>query len=94
MLDRFDWWGYVILAAVPAVTFVLGVLWARKEMRAGRDPVGADSFTLIELRRPGTDDRAKLVESEVVELSRRMANLERELRDRGLTQPARVPTPV
>lgn len=94
MFDRFDWWGYAILAAVPAATFILGVLWARREMRAGRDPAGADSFTFVGLRDSSDDVRATVVESEVVALGKRLASLERELRDRGITQPARIPTPV
>ena len=94
MFDRFDWWGYAILAAVPAATFILGVLWARREMRAGRDPAGADSFTFVGLRNTPDHERATVVESEVVALSKRLANLEREWRDRCAAQPARVPTPV
>ena len=94
MFDRFDWWGYAILAAVPAATFILGVLWARREMRAGRDPAGADSFTFVGLRNTPNDERAAVVESQVVALSNRLANLEREWQDRGSVQPTRVPTPV
>jgi hypothetical protein len=94
MFDRFDWWGYAILAAVPAATFILGVLWARREMRSGRDPAGADSFTFVGFHNTPAEERATVVESEVAAISNRLANLEREWRDHGVTQPARVPTPV
>ena len=30
MFDYFDWWGYAILAALPAAAFLLGVNWGRR----------------------------------------------------------------
>jgi hypothetical protein len=94
MFDRFDWWGYAILAAVPVATFMLGVLWARREMRAGRDPAGADSFTFVGLRDGPDSGRTTLVEAEVVALSRRLASLEGVLRERRIPHAERIPTPV
>ena len=93
MFDKFDWWGYAILAAVPVATFMLGVLWARREMRAGRDPAGADSFTLMGLNDTPSPDRAKLVEREMIALNARLSSLERALHARTM-EPERVPTPV
>lgn len=39
-MDQFlDWWGYLVIAVLPGAGFVFGVAWARREFRAGRDPM-------------------------------------------------------
>jgi hypothetical protein len=94
MLERFDWWGYAILAALPAATFMLGVLWARREMRAGRDPGDGETFSLTWRNGLRGDDRSKSLESDVAVLTQRLASLERAVKLRSPAQAERIPTPV
>lgn len=95
MLDRFDWWGYAILAAIPAATFMLGVLWARRELRLGRDPAGSESFRFGRWRRVlEPDSPTGVLESDMASLKQRLASLEQAVAHRTPTPIERVPTPV
>ncbi|MFA6165487.1 MAG: hypothetical protein WC700_02650 [Gemmatimonadaceae bacterium] len=89
-----DWWGYLVIAVLPGAGFMFGVAWARREFRAGRDPMLTSESWWQRRRR-----RHKLL----VEIERRedeMAAMRRTLRspERGNGVSAepeyRVPTPV
>ncbi len=89
-----DWWGYLVIAVLPGAGFMFGVAWARREFRAGRDPMLTSESWWQRRRR-----RHKML----IEIERRDEELAAMRRALELPEPAnevpaaaayRVPTPV
>lgn len=89
-----DWWGYLVIAVLPGAGFVFGVAWARREFRAGRDPMlTSESWWKRRRRRHELLVEIEREEEEVAATRRALGSPERK---RGVPAEAeyRVPTPV
>ncbi len=89
-----DWWGYLVIAVLPGAGFVFGVAWARREFRAGRDPMlTSESWWQRRRRRHQLLVEIERQDAEFAAMRRAIASSER---GRGKLAEAeyRVPTPV
>jgi hypothetical protein len=94
MFTELDWWGYLIIAALPLIGFVLGFRWARE------NPAPPRPFP----PEPETDSRlidvVSSVQRQLEELAERQEFTERLLAGRreqpaaGPRESPRIPTPV
>lgn len=89
-----DWWGYLVIAVLPGAGFVFGVAWARREFRAGRDPMLTSESWWQRRRR----HRQLLVEierqDEELAAMRRALESPARRRDVPAATEYRVPTPM
>ena len=89
-----DWWGYLMIAVLPGAGFVFGVAWARREFRAGRDPMlTSESWWQRRRRRHQLLVEMEREEEEVAAMRRALGAPERE-RGKPAEAEYRVPTPV
>ena len=89
-----DWWGYLVIAVLPGAGFVFGVAWARREFRAGRDPMlTSESWWQRRRRRHQLLVEIERRDEELAPMRRAFRTPER---GRGVAAEAehRVPTPV
>ncbi|MBA4073335.1 MAG: hypothetical protein C0497_16160 [Gemmatimonas sp.] len=94
-MERFlDWWGYLVIAVLPGAGFVFGVAWARREFRAGRDPMlTSESWWQRRRRRHQLLAEMERRDAEAAAMRRALRSPEH---GRGVPAEAeyRVPTPV
>jgi hypothetical protein len=89
-----DWWGYLVIAVLPGAGFVFGVAWARREFRAGRDPMlTSESWWKRRRRRHQLLVEIERLDEEGAATLRALGLLEHERGVRGQAE-YRVPTPV
>ena len=89
-----DWWGYLVIAVLPGAGFMFGVAWARREFRAGRDPMlTSESWWQRRRRRHHLIAESERQDAELAAARRAIGSPER---GRGVPAEAeyRVPTPV
>ena len=100
MFDYLDWWGYLLLGALPGLSFLLGVAWGRRHR--GRSP-SSDRSSLAQPDTVTTSliDAVDSVQRQLDELAERQDFSERLLASRPPHAPPqspaadhRVPTPV
>ena len=94
MEQYFDWWDYLIIALLPGAGFMFGVAWARREFRAGRDPMlTSESWWQRRRRRHEVAAGIERLESQIADIRQELRVTRRA---RGLTVDAdyRIPTPV
>ncbi len=89
-----DWWGYLVIAVLPGAGFMFGVSWARREFRAGRDPMlNSESWWQRRRRRHELLVEIEREEEEVAAMRRVLGSPEGK-RDVPAETAYRVPTPV
>lgn len=89
-----DWWGYLVIAVLPGAGFVFGVAWARREFRAGRDPMlTSESWWQRRRRRHQLLVEIERLEEEGAAMRCALASAERAWGVPGQAE-SRVPTPV
>ncbi|MHB0964454.1 MAG: hypothetical protein ACYC5V_14740 [Gemmatimonadaceae bacterium] len=89
-----DWWGYLVIAVLPGAGFVFGVAWARREFRAGRDPMlTSESWWQRRRRRHRLLVAIERLDEAGAARRRALGSPESEREGLGQTE-YRVPTPV
>lgn len=89
-----DWWGYLVIAVLPGAGFVFGVAWARREFRAGRDPMlTSESWWQRRRRRHQMLAKLERLDEEGAATRRALGWPERQRGAPGQAE-YRVPTPV
>jgi hypothetical protein len=87
MFTELDWWGYVIIAALPLIGFVLGFRWARENPAPPRPLPPEPEMD------PGLIDAVSSVQRQLEELAERQEFTERLLARRREEAAARPPEP-